>query len=552
MRQLLLILVLVSALLGGGAAYAQTNERDAAACGQSRQVVSNPTVNNIMSYVSGSNNGAGTICPCSSGRWIAALMHCFAGIDVDPSTGSITHKGVILLAVEAIYNSTLHSYVNAITAAASVLALLLMAYKLITGTYQGLNREMFLTAFKVGGVLLFFSNFVRIHDALISATGQLVNVVMQAARNSGTGIGQVCPASQQGTPNIWSEWDCMIEFVLGGFNNGLILGLIGFFMSFFFKWGLGSIIAQGGMLIMSMLVLTAMRAVFVYLNAVMSIAFLFLISPIIVPMAIFKVSFHWFQRWFMLLLSFPLQIMVLYLMMILALTSLKYGFLVGQNSLVGVISNTAPKEPTFSGYTLINQNNLLANIASLFGNKPPDVTENLGEESKPLGEVTVAENTAPVDTLNNAGEGTGLMPNAPVSAGNNPSGTEEEGANEIKIFTLSIDITGMRNMLNVRNGAVKTYGSDLEWMIAILMRIIVCFVLLYVLMSLFNAVPKVSADIAAPTAFGVTKPSMLGAKAVRASMAAGKQAVRSAKQQGAKNAAKSSLQAIQEKLVGTR
>jgi len=533
------ILLFFAAFIWGAPVYAQSSECD--------RVHGNSSVTATINKVFG---GGGAICKCG-GRFISTMVNCFAGIETD-ANGNITHKGVVLRSVDVIYNGGLRAYATGLTGAAALLALLMYAYKLIFGAYQGLMRETFLTVFKIAGVLTFFSLFTKLHEGVIKTTGWMARFVVDAGNNAAGGVGKICPASANGSPNIWSEWDCMLEMLLGGFNNELLTGLVGFLISFVFSWGLGNVIFVVGTQMLGMLLLTAMRAVFTYLNAVIAISLLLLLAPIFVPLLMFKATWQWFQKWLIMLLGFPMQIMLLYLMMLLSLTALKYTIFVGRDSLSGVISNSAPGNPMPVLYNMLM--NAAGDLTVLLpgSTPPPDLSKNMGQQSNKVGEATTVD-SATQPPQNNTGTGKGAMPNVPQVDPNAQIPNNDPNAKKpLEIFTVGMDFQGMLNGLNGKLGAVISYFTIDSWLFEVVLRLIACSLLLFVVWSAISAVPKVSHDLVAHTfnRGNVTKSAMLGQSVVRGSMAAGKQAVRQAKH--SPKQAKTTLKHAAESMVGLR
>ena len=488
--------------------------------------------------VGGSNAGSGTVCPNSlhgkahaEGRWIARLVDCFAGIQTD-ADGNLISKGLLPRAIDEVYNSGLDKWIDAVTGAIASFAFMVLGYKIMLGTHSGFTREILITAFRVGGVLIFFQNFTYFHNAIVGVTGWMGEIVSQAASNSG--LGKICPASASGSPNVWSEWDCIAEMLMGGFSGGFLLGITGFLLviagsTFGIGIGFGLAIMFVGFTFMVTLLLAAMRAVYVYLNAVMSVSFLFLVAPLFVPMLIFNSTVEYFMKWMRMLISFPLQVMVLYLMMFMSITAIQFTVFVGSNSLIGVITNTSPSVANF--FTMSNTSvgsSFSSGSSSSSASPPPDVYENFAHRHHPLIGINLSQENIPQSAVEPP-TGEGFFPELPTADPALMAEIEQSpNYSEVEINAMAADMQGLVDYYNTRDNAVSTTLTTKEWAMAVLQSLVISLLVVYIIGGMFTSVPQITHDIASGGAIGLEKPKMLGQQFVRKSMAAAKAAVKAA------------------------
>lgn len=165
----------------------------------------------------------------------------------------------------------------------------------------------------------------------------------------------------------WVQMDALIGRLLGFNNAGASLsnGLIGVIGAMLFS-GLSGILAfLLGMISVIFTLYFVFRAVFIYLSAIIMVAFLMVISPLIIPLALFPyLDRSYVKKWTDLLIASMITpvVMVAFLSMFLSVIGIMINLSINsihgnaQCSRAAVISGTCAPSTNFSAYTRSNTN----------------------------------------------------------------------------------------------------------------------------------------------------------------------------------------------------
>lgn len=482
-------------------------------------------------------SSGGAICPCTDGVWIERIIECFTS----ESYGIVPEvmKSVLRGPPSSGPGSNMPSYKdfsNAIIYGTILLAVTLFGLSMIMGSIQSLPKESFVLVLKVGGVILFFSQFESFYISVLEILRMLVNIVGEAAGE----IGNICgKGTNDEIPNIWARWDCLFSKFLGFVGGYAAAGIIGFISSWFFKGGVGVAMFFGiGYVIMTIL-LMAMRIVYSYIVAIVAVSFIYLLAPLFVPMIFFGQTYQKFATWLKLMLAYLLQPMLLALFSILVLTALEFTIFVGPTSLYAAIT----------GNSNINESKTFASaISGATGTLAGAVTGSQTDWTRFVVKRQIFDFTQHTDeghshTNPNLAGGVAQTDDGYVntSTAPNPDSSHESG---FKVDVLDVD--RLADGLNVNDkvvtathpdGSVTTHIIPRKdvWLFGIITQVITSAVLVFILYSLILAVPEITSDLVVQTLKGfggVTSQRMIGESEIRKSLEGSKEAVKRGKESG--------------------
>lgn len=466
-----------------------------------------------------------TICPCAPrpGLWLERMVYCFASAP----------DGIIFQAVKRFIN-TVDWFYWAIVSAAVFTSFLIFGYKLTTGAVQGLKKETFSTIFKIAGVVVFFANFETFHEHIITITYGLAHIASEMLDQLG-GVCQFSSGQGQQTPTLWAHFDCMFDKLFGISSNNLTMGMLGFLVLFALSSSLGVVVLVGMIYVFITLMLAAMRAVYSYLSAVLSISFLLLMAPIFVPLVLFSGQYsHRFHKYCIILLGHMITPMLLYLMMIIALIILKYSIFVGPTSLFGAFSDSSPDK--VQSYSEAMDKGMGGSISQVYTEEEQTIFT-----MTPNQEANTANPNIPGHIT--AGEDQGVIGEGPQS--NNPP--PDPHSYKAGFFYKILDLDLMAQKL----GTTKD-----NLLRAIILRVFATAIISYIVFNLLGSATKITNQLVAHAygASGVTQNQMLGQATIQKSLAVAQEAAK-AKTSGSggfRSTAAGALQNSFDKMAGRR
>lgn len=215
-------------------------------------------------------------------------------------------------------------YLSKIIAVSCVLAIVFFGVQLLTGRANSISKDGMVLGVKIGGVILFTSNFGNLYQPMLNVIEELVTIVIKPATamiTDGYIWAKGCedlPATayQASEKNIFILWhiiDCYINSILGGvLKDGgnitdLKTGLMGFLFSLLFSSAIGFFIAIIGFVMLIITLVTIARCLYIFITAYIAFSFMVLISPIFVTCILFRATKPYFDSWLQITISFIIQ-----------------------------------------------------------------------------------------------------------------------------------------------------------------------------------------------------------------------------------------------------
>jgi hypothetical protein len=278
-------------------------------------------------------NPANTINPAT--RRVCAIDA--AVVDVPPAFENRKKFGLTKRIVLCIKESILAAVKNTLVPFANffskliavmcVLAVIIWSFLAIAGRRSAHTREVFTLAVKIGLVLMFTANFGSaffdpddehggFYGLIMDAMEELLGVIVGYAMFSPS-FAENCPALATVVPSssplyvfrIWDIMDCSIEMLVGGIFSPLTLssGLVGFLVAALVSNPLGLFIGLLGFGIIIMLLFAIARAVYIFITGYIAFALMVLVSPMFIPLILFKGTIAYFEKWLKVTIGFLLQ-----------------------------------------------------------------------------------------------------------------------------------------------------------------------------------------------------------------------------------------------------
>lgn len=225
---------------------------------------------------------------CADGYFIQMVVSCVT---------KIIDEAVILMLEE--YNLLLNGYILALI----VLAVTIFGARILTGMVEKPGPESFGLLLKIAGVLLFTNAMVEFVPYIFDAMEEFAGYTASYLSGAENGFAVGCGADLDVT--VWQRIDCLVGGMFGGNFSAMAANgqpghqgvLPALMSSIVFVGLLGFAVFLLIIAILVPLLLLLLRCVFVYLSAYAFLALLMVISPLIIPLILFKNTAAYFDKW---------------------------------------------------------------------------------------------------------------------------------------------------------------------------------------------------------------------------------------------------------------
>ncbi len=228
------------------------------------------------------------------------------------------------------------------------LAIVVWGIMVMQGQPAQISTGGLILGLKIGGVVLFTHNFGNMYPAFLNIIEQLLNIVasplvdMVSDRNCQAAAidSKLSDAKILG---VWRVVDCYLDMLVGGvfsdvnFKNGIVAFLVGLI----FSSAVGLFIAIVGFCMLFLLLMTIGRALYILLSSYIAFSVMVLVSPLFIPLIVFKSTKSYFDKWVILTLNFmvqPIFLMGFLVMFLIAFNNTIFGSQHYQHSLCHAIA----------------------------------------------------------------------------------------------------------------------------------------------------------------------------------------------------------------------
>lgn len=331
------------------------------------------------------------------------------------------------------------------------LAIVIYGVMISYGLVEKVGRDTFVLLLKIAAVVYFVTSspfmFRTIIGAMDGASAAVISYSPPSgsADNAGSDYNQsVCmqamvaaqaasngslPTGSNPRPVItpWLGIDCLIDSVIGikilpasgnaaplgsgeWFNktyadtkdetqgDGPARGLLFFFFSSMQSSVTGGLLAVVGFFFVFGLLSLIVRAFFVYIAGYMGVALLVILSPLFLPMILFKETKQYFDKWAKMFIGFAMQPVIMLVFIIFSLTAVDLAAFSGNYSIVYQIAGDASRTAPFSLNKYLTVNRTAAGAEAAKDCTPSkDCLPIIGQKDRNLAAVTSTPRFADAD-----------------------------------------------------------------------------------------------------------------------------------------------------------
>ncbi len=207
-------------------------------------------------------------------------------------------------------------YAKGILGAVLTIAVMIFGIRLALGGVQRPSAESFVLLFKVALISLFISDFGGFYDDIFEAIEQMMYLMTTPLIDSSMAASCPMPQTEDVSILLWARVDCLLGALIGfgtvsgGLFSGvgiIIQGALGSSFDNALFGSIGPMLIVIGLTMFTGIIFAFFRSVYMVLNAYVALAFMLMISPLIMLSILFRKTMRFFQAWMMLTISLVLQ-----------------------------------------------------------------------------------------------------------------------------------------------------------------------------------------------------------------------------------------------------
>ena len=230
-----------------------------------------------------------------------------------------------------------------------LLAVIFYGFNVLFIRQRRMQAEAFILAIKLGAVMIFTWNFRGLFPILLAIIDWMVNL-------AGSYVTYSIPLSCPFAFSMWERVDCVLDRIIGGLTpaTALTTGILGFLFGCIFSGPTGFSIFLVGLALIATILMAIFKAVYIYLSSFIALSLLVIISPLIIPLILFKVTKAYFEKWLRLMIGMMLQPIFLFVYLSMLLAAFDVVVFSGPKSLYATIAGAPSANPGFSigGYMI--------------------------------------------------------------------------------------------------------------------------------------------------------------------------------------------------------
>ncbi len=287
------------------------------------------TLDPMQDYLSGLNGHCGVqMLPTSANqqlKFISPLVHCFQNIITSLVTGGTTIGPITIPGSGGILQNMANNLKAAVNAA-MVIYVIIFGVKITTGMINNPRQEVFMHAIKLAFVA-WLINGMGIMDMWYMTLGayeSMLGVVITPATLT------ACPMTAVLSIDlVWDTMDCLFGKIIGwntpnGYNQtwqGVAL-LFSTLVAKASQGGGGYLIAAFIANSMLTILFSFLQIAMAYIISMLGLMLMFSLAPLALPCMFFRVTYNYFEAWYKMIISFILQVVVLF-----AFTAFAFGII---------------------------------------------------------------------------------------------------------------------------------------------------------------------------------------------------------------------------------
>lgn len=277
---------------------------------------------------------------------IESTVTCIKAVIVGDARYGITGAfGKFLLAFYPVFEPIIR--------VALTLAVALFGAMMLAGLIEKPARDSFVVLMKLACVMYFVQTSTAqwIFDSSLKTLDGMTEMVFTFGQ-TGEMEGRCRIRSGDG---LWDRVDCMMDVLIGikmdapgaeapdavdevsASKSGISRGMMHFFFANISSSGLGAVIGFLGLYTIYSFSFAVLKSLHTYLAAVLGLAFILVLTPMFVPMLMFKSTKNYFEKWYRIAISFILQPVILFGFLSLMMVAFDTVLVSGNNSVLRMI-----------------------------------------------------------------------------------------------------------------------------------------------------------------------------------------------------------------------
>ena len=231
------------------------------------------------------------------------------------------------------FNEVFPIFANGVTAVLTI-AVVVFGVMITAGMLERPSRDGMVFLVKIAAAGFTVTQIPYLYSMVMSVMDGLVAAVTQFAASG-------FPAQHcEYLATTWDRVDCMLDVLIGFeyIDNGTALsgtplpslskGILGFLFMSLGASVVGAVIALVGLYVVLSLVFGIVRAIFLYITAVIGMVFIAIIGPMFIPLILFTGTRQYFDAYIKIIISFLLQVTIVFaylVFMTIAIDTLVYS-----------------------------------------------------------------------------------------------------------------------------------------------------------------------------------------------------------------------------------
>ncbi len=323
-------------------------------------------------------------------------------------------------ATEAYFNPDTGIYpivAQAITALIT-LAVIVYGIMLAAGMVEKLGRDTIMLLIKIAFISYFVTHVDLMYNTLLTVMDDTAEKVVEFVPQAGSAGGnvdfaqitciqnmkqaQIDQATDESGLNVSGPWmgmDCLLDTIIGikgiatgsisatsatdwtnknfdDSKSGLSRGMLGVFFSSMETSVMGLLLGAIGFIFIYGLVQLIIKALFVYISGYLGVAFIMILAPIFIPLALFQITKQYFDKWVKLLVGFTLQPIIILVFISFNIAAVDLAAFSGNFSIMYRLAGEASRQKGF------NLNQYLQDTGAMIP-KPMTVAEIKADQEDP-------------------------------------------------------------------------------------------------------------------------------------------------------------------------
>lgn len=252
-----------------------------------------------------------------------------------PNWGGFTSR-IINCIVTAVTNASANFllpfsfFLSRTVAACCMLAVILWGVQLAFGKVQHAAGQSVILVIKIVLVLIFSWNFAYFFPALLSLWRWAMDVSAAYAWSS------VHSPRCWWSTYMWDRVDCTLDYIVGGIvpwtawdpcvggwvSSNIGFGFLGLVAASLSSGPAGLSVAIFGLAFIIMIIKAIAQSVYIFMNSVIGVCLLVIVSPLFIPLTLFKATKDRFDKWLQLMIGLILQPLFLFAYLSMLITAL--------------------------------------------------------------------------------------------------------------------------------------------------------------------------------------------------------------------------------------